>query len=190
MGFGESKRSRQTRERIKRGFLDALQGTPYDLLTVAALCRAAGVSRGAFYAHYDNTSDLLDEVLDDVFANVKSILCQVELIEDDPGEGAGALPFCLFVRANKPYQALFFDDGLRTRVAEKAAQAYRAQLRSRYAVRTDLSEEQLDALFTFQINGCLSALKKNRGCSDGEWAQVQAALDRFIKGGLCEGLTG
>ena len=189
MAGREDKRSRQTRERIKRGFLSALQRTPYDLLTVAALCRESNVSRGAFYAHYDNISDLLDEVLDDVFASVKSMLCQVELIDVDQAIADDAPPFCQFVRSNPDYQALFFDDGLRTRVVDKVRLVYRLQLRSKYGRRSDLTESQLDALFVFQINGCLAALKSNRSCSDGEWAQIQQSIDRFIKVGLTDNLS-
>lgn len=54
-----------TKQMIKDALLELLAHTPYEKVTVSALCRQAEITRATFYLHYDNTESVLSELLDD-----------------------------------------------------------------------------------------------------------------------------
>ena len=49
-----------TEEAIKDAFLNLLKCKDYMDITVTDICKTAGVSRGTFYAHFDNIAKLTD----------------------------------------------------------------------------------------------------------------------------------
>lgn len=55
-------RTRVTKMLIRKAFTDQLRQRPIQSITVKALCDAAGINRGTFYAHYDDIYDLLHQV--------------------------------------------------------------------------------------------------------------------------------
>ena len=55
-------RTRVTKMLIRKAFTDQLRHKPIQSITVKALCDAAGINRGTFYAHYDDIYDLLHQV--------------------------------------------------------------------------------------------------------------------------------
>lgn len=55
-------RTRVTKMLIRKAFTDQLRQKPIQSITVKALCDAAGINRGTFYAHYDDIYDLLHQV--------------------------------------------------------------------------------------------------------------------------------
>ena len=54
-----------TKGMIKDALLELLQNTPYEKITVTALCKHSEITRATFYLHYNNIDDVLDELLDD-----------------------------------------------------------------------------------------------------------------------------
>ena len=55
-------RTRVTKMLIRKAFTDQLRQKPIQSITVKALCDAAGINRGTFYAHYNDIYDLLEQV--------------------------------------------------------------------------------------------------------------------------------
>ncbi|KQQ93808.1 hypothetical protein ASF62_06320 [Leifsonia sp. Leaf325] len=55
--MSEDPRQRRTREFLGTALARLLESTPLDDITVAELCREAGVHRTTFYAHADNVHD-------------------------------------------------------------------------------------------------------------------------------------
>lgn len=54
-----------TKGMIQDALLELLQSTPYEKITVTALCKQSEITRATFYLHYNNIDDVLDELLDD-----------------------------------------------------------------------------------------------------------------------------
>lgn len=50
-----------TAVRMDSAFLDLLEQTDFEYITVKAICEKAGVNRSTFYLHYDTVADLLAE---------------------------------------------------------------------------------------------------------------------------------
>ena len=59
------RRTIMTKGMIKDALLELLQNTPYEKITVTALCKQSEITRATFYLHYNNIDNVLDELLDD-----------------------------------------------------------------------------------------------------------------------------
>ena len=108
---------------VKDALLDLLSETDYADITIATLCRKAEISRGAFYLHYDNLKQVMDELFANALGNTHSMLFQIGC-EPASGEKC-AYPLCRFLRENRKYQPLFFSDTLRSQVIEKIVEVNR-----------------------------------------------------------------
>ena len=69
-----SPRAAATRQRIRTAFLTLLRQRPIHTISVKELCAMAGVSRGTFYAHYEDIYDLLYRIEDEMAADIAAAL--------------------------------------------------------------------------------------------------------------------
>ncbi|MDD5922031.1 MAG: TetR/AcrR family transcriptional regulator [Eubacteriales bacterium] len=75
---------------IRNALLELLKSTSYSKITVALLCRQAGITRATFYQHYENIDVVVDE-----------------------------LPACRRAASNTRYRTLFMDDDLSPLILKK-----------------------------------------------------------------------
>ena len=102
------RRTVYTKKAIGDAFLRAKRNRDYNTITVADICREAEISRGTFYAHFSNISEVLDALLDDAFANMDYL--RNYMAAPDAGTGPQcAYPFCRFVRENKELRCILFE---------------------------------------------------------------------------------
>ena len=59
----QQQRSEETRARILDAAAAAFADSGFDATSVAQICQAAGVTKGAFYHHYDSKKDVFLELL-------------------------------------------------------------------------------------------------------------------------------
>lgn len=62
----------RTETAIREAFLRLLEETPLDKVSVRCLCEEAGISRNAFYLHYENTSALYRALMGDFAGEVRA----------------------------------------------------------------------------------------------------------------------
>lgn len=55
-------RARRTQEALEHALLDILGEKPLKSITVTELCKRAGVTRAAFYGHYHDTTELIEQI--------------------------------------------------------------------------------------------------------------------------------
>lgn len=167
---------------IKDALLSLLKKKDYSQITVTDICHEAEISRGTFYAHFDNISQVVDALYDDVQDQTHSVLRQINCVTAR-NEPAG-YPLCLFLRENKKYQPLFFSDSLHTYVMDRITEDSFESFARRMGASGTHSREELYAVFYFQISGCLAACKKNKDVSDEKWKELQGSIDRVLKEGI------
>lgn len=178
------RRTIYTTKSIKDAFLRIKRSKDYNSITVADICREAEISRGTFYAHFSNISEVLDALLDDALANM-DYLQKYMSVPDANAEPQCAYPFCRFVRENLELRCILFDDALGHIVIKKLAELYKDDfIRGIQRMAGSLSEKEAEALFYFQITGCFAVSKRYSSMEAQEWCPVQTMLDRFIKGGI------
>lgn len=174
------RRTRYTRQTIKDILLEEMKTKPYSKITVTEICKKAEMNRGTFYLHYYDIDDVLDDIFNDFFADTSSVLDHVLC----PYKTNCTYPFCEKIRSTPYYQILFFDDVTSARMLEKFADLGKEDFVTRLMQSSLLTFEQAEAIFYFQMNGCLAInrlMLKNQ-CTD--WSGVQQTVDQFIRAGL------
>ena len=167
---------------IKEAMLILLTQKDYSQITVADLCRTADINRGTFYLHFQNVTQVVDELLEDALSQTSDMLVQVGCKLAQGKECRN--PFCHFIRENKKYQALFFSDSLRGRVIEKITIYSASRFAQAYPDNPNFPAELREALSIFQMNGCLAICKQYISCTDSQWAVIQGGIYRFLKNGF------
>ena len=63
-------RVRKTRAKIKRALIDTINEKGFGNLTVSDITEKAGINRGTFYIHYKSKQDLLNQLEENVYADI------------------------------------------------------------------------------------------------------------------------
>ncbi|MCX4362086.1 MAG: TetR/AcrR family transcriptional regulator [Clostridia bacterium] len=63
----------RSRKYIKNAFSELLQKKDLDSITVTEIVRLSGLNRGTFYAHYNNITDVLEEIEKEVTDKILSL---------------------------------------------------------------------------------------------------------------------
>ncbi len=174
------RRTKYTRQTIKDILLEELKIKPYGKITVTEICKKAEMNRGTFYLHYYDIDDVLNDILEDLIADTSTVFDHVLC----PNKANCTYPFCEKIRSSPHYQILFFDDVTSARLIEKFSDLGKESFVTRLMRNSLLTFEQAEAIFYFQMNGCLAInrmMLKNK-CTD--WSKVQQTIDQFIKAGL------
>ncbi|MBR1797471.1 MAG: TetR/AcrR family transcriptional regulator [Clostridiales bacterium] len=61
-----------TAKKMQEALIQLLDRKEFELISVKEICAEAGVNRSTFYLHYDNTSDLLVETMENVYKDFLS----------------------------------------------------------------------------------------------------------------------
>ena len=79
----ENQRIRVSKAMLKEALLKLLQKEDLGRITVAQLCDTAQINRTTFYKYYGSTYDLLAEIENDLFEELKETLNNSSLSEKD-----------------------------------------------------------------------------------------------------------
>lgn len=79
--FRTDPRIAKTDEALVAALMDLVATSPWDRVTVAALCRRARVHRATFYAHFEDKSDLLTRSLPAFFDGLTGPLAWVAFFD-------------------------------------------------------------------------------------------------------------
>ncbi len=178
----EDRRTKYTRKAIRDAFVELLNTKPYSKISVTEICRLAEINRGTFYIHYYDVDDVLDDILNLSFSGVSDTIDHVLC----PHKETCTYPLCQKVQGNAELRPLFMDETISEKVVKKLSDNSNEGFISYLMQHSDLTFEQAEAIFYFQINGCLTInrLMLKNNCRD--WHQVQKCVDRFIRAGLKE----
>ncbi len=178
----EDRRTKYTRRTIRDALMELLNTKPYSKITVTEICRKAEINRGTFYIHYYDADDVLDDILQQSFSDVSGAIDHVLC----PKKETCTYPFCQKVQENDALRPLFLDDTISERIIQKLADGSKEGFVSYLMRHSALTFEQAEAVFYFQMNGCLTInrLMLKNNCRD--WHAVQQTVDRFLRAGLQE----
>lgn len=174
------RRTRYTRSVIRQSLLELMGEKPFEKITVTEICKTSDINRGTFYLHYYDTLDVLDDLIDEAFADTSDIIDHVLC----PNKAVCGYPLCRKIQENPTYHPLFLDDAASARILDKISESCKERFVTYLMQNSTLTFEQADAIFYFQINGCLTVnriMLKNK-CSD--WKKIQTIIDQYIRAGL------
>ncbi|MDO5410724.1 MAG: TetR/AcrR family transcriptional regulator [Lachnospiraceae bacterium] len=177
----EDRRVIYTKSSIKEAFLKLLKKNSFPKITVTELCRLAEINRGTFYLHYYDMNDVLDDLLNEMLADTTSVV--EHLLAPQCQNANCSYPFCDKIHSDDRYQILFLDDTISSKIIEKMTGTKENYVRWLMS-HSLLTFEEAEAVFYFQMNGCLTINKLmiRNHCSD--WKKIQKTIDSFIKAGL------
>ena len=195
------KRTVITKAAIKEGMLELIGKTPFNYVTVAALCREAGVGRATFYTHYTGLMDVIDELADDAIDATNrgkaeglsgiSLLAAEMRKSTDPEYLAPfmeLLPVCQRVADNPKYAVLFKDPFVSEYIIMCIYRRERESTLPYMIENYNVSYEQADKLFLFLIRGAFEVNRAMNWRKDEAWFNVQKVLLTFMEGG-CNALA-
>ena len=174
------RRTQYTRQVIKDTFLKLLEEKSYPKITVTEICKLAEINRGTFYLHYYDTADVLDDILTEMMQDTSGIIDHVLC----PHKNTCTYPFCEKIQNTSLYRALFLDDTTSARIIEKIAEQEKENYVTWLMSHSILTFEEAEALFYFQINGCLSINQIMLKNHTNDWQKIQQSVDTFLKAGL------
>ena len=183
-GEKQDKRKERSHNKIKEGFISLHAREGYNKVTVSALCKEAEVSRGTFYAHFKNVSEVLDEILDEALLGTGRFWARYLNIDDEDVSAECKNPFCVFVRENKKYQKIFTDDAFFSLIVKKLVDRSFEKYYAHISKHSDLSPQQLKAILGFQTSGCLSITKMSIKERTQKWTCIRGCIDKFVKAGI------
>lgn len=178
----DDRRTKNTRRSIRDSLIGLLKTKPYQAVTVSELCRIADINRATFYLHYSDVNAVLEDILCTSFTNVSGTIEHVLC----PQKETCTYPFCQKIQENEALWPLFLDDTVSDQILKHLAKYSKESFVDYLMQRSDLSYEQAESIFYFQINGCLTInrLMLKNNCK--EWQSIQHTVDRFIRAGLQE----
>ena len=190
------KRTLITKTAIKEGMLELIGKTPFNYVTVAALCREAGVGRATFYTHYNGLMDVIDELADDAINATKrngenaiaaaSVLAEKMRVTTDPSvlePYMNLLPVCQRVADNPRYNVLFKDPFVSEYIIMRIYNNERAKNIKYLTENYNITPEQADKLFLFTIIGAFEVNRSMGWKKNEAWYNVQKVLLTFLEGG-------
>lgn len=191
------RRTLYTRTVVKDSLLELLKNTTYEKITVTAVCRQAEITRTTFYLHFDDLTDVLDEVLDDALrvaehgsANPnEDMLKMLDLITSGTAPEQfhtfdTLLPACQRVADHPKYRPLFQDDSLSSYIIGRIYLAEKEKMLPLLMEHCRLSLKEADKVYMLVIYGAFYVNKSMNWKKDEQWYRLQSTLAKFILGGF------
>ena len=107
MNTKNNSRSRETRERLKEALLRLLARRDILDVTVSRLCQEAGVNRSTFYSHYDRIGELMEELEQEIGANLIGRFRGDNYDGEHPFSPGHLLPILEHIRDNRDFYRVY-----------------------------------------------------------------------------------
>lgn len=148
-----------TAKKMNDALITLLDKKDFSYITVKDICTIANVNRSTFYLHYQNTSDLLEEVIHNLkcsfyehFKEIKKSSADDELSNLIFIKDEYLLPYLNFIKENrrvyravKKYSTLFLTDNYTKSVY--------SDLISKILTRFNVDDNYKECMFSYYING-------------------------------------
>lgn len=156
----------QTAKKMDDALVFLLNKKDFNFITVKEICNVAKVNRSTFYLHYDNTRDLLDEVLNNLsksfnehfknktISNIDSLNLNDLLLFND----SMIVPYLEFIKENKNVYKTVKDNP--SLFSVHSYMNYSLDIIYKIMDRFNIDKKLKDYYLTFYING-LSSLIMN-----------------------------
>ncbi len=143
------RRISKTEQAIQEAFFQLLKNVPADKITIKQLCQEANISRGTFYAHYEDYPAFLfslHNLLIHRYMETFSVYHFDKNTEDFLQKQFET------IRENRNLFSLLFLPGFDS-VRDQCMQAEKELILPAWLSRSDISPEEAEVIFTFMIHG-------------------------------------
>ena len=186
----------RTETTIRHALLELMATKELGNVTVAELCRTANVSRGTFYAHYNNVIDVYAQLLEELTQKLCPLLPALgqpnrgdEYEErgghvrcDELCNARGRLPFCQIARDAGAFEPITREDRFLGDLIDNAGLPENGDLEA-YLMEHGYDWQQARVIRMFQMAGCFMVATRSH-VGEGDWPRIRELIDRFIAGGI------
>ncbi len=192
------RRYNYTHNVLKDAMLELLHSVDFNQVTVSSLCRQADVGRATFYTHFDNLTDVLEELIEDAIkatqrstsrnvvdsARKVSRYLRTEEGMQELEKNLLILPVCQRVADHPRYNVLFRDAAISDYILSMIYRQERDLQVPQLMEECHMSEKEAEMLFVCMISGAFAVNKAMGWKKDRDWMKVQRILLTYVAGGI------
>ena len=174
---------RRTNRIIQQSFIEMLQQTPFEQITVKDLCTKADINRATFYRYYSDLYALKDELSDELFDLMFTKVVQKGMVPAGDTRSTiveYVLEALTVVQENEALCRILICDDRSSTFAYRLSDAF-AKVFDVSSGGQFIRKQQADLLFHFMASGVIGALRNwlNSGCAVGR-EEVAHIIDHTI----------
>lgn len=172
-----------TKASIKDALLDEIKTNSFEDIGIVGLCEKAQISRSAFYLHFANIQDVLEEVVTDAIkahCGIIGIILGGNVDLDCEMQETGD---------QIKYVGLFSDKTAADMLMKHLVNNYKNEYVKKVSAEYGLSKGDAEFLFYFQTAGIISAATESDSSSLKRWNRLGQLRDKMLNAGV-KGLKG
>ncbi len=151
--MAENRRVKITKMMIREAFLEILETTPFERITVSQICKEADVNRSTFYAYYNEPLQLLNEIEDGILEQIP--LPQDRKAKEQPVYVEHLVKYFEYIKANERTFSLLLNVG-DNRFAKHMMAVLFDKCFSKAIIEDSLAAR---VAYIFSANGCIGLTK-------------------------------
>ena len=180
-------RVRYTKSVIREALLEEMKEKTFAEISVAGLCRRAEISRSTFYYNYNNSQEILRDIVYDIMPGVPSILGNIRDILS--GSSVNRVDTATEKIQNEIYKdkrlkLLFTDSTCRPLVSDIVFSLLKDDYVKEMSGYFGIDKEAAEVIFYFHIGGYVTAAFKMNADTPETWNNYREILDTLMGGGL------
>jgi Transcriptional regulator len=149
------RRTKYTKMVIKQALLDLMAENTLNKITVTDICKQADINRGTFYTYYSDPYDLLNQIEDEFFSEIRDVLEKSKILDNDYAFLVQILEYISKSRA----LCRIILDGDKLFVQKLVNLAHDKSISEYQALSSAASGEELELIFTFIANGIVGVIQ-------------------------------
>lgn len=147
----------KTMEKLKGSLLTLMKDHSIDSISVTCLCKAAGINRNTFYAHYREPVDLLMEIENGLLGEMMQTLGKLESVEVG-NIYSFVIPILETITKNSDICQIILSDHGNRHFINKIVEMLKGPT-TRAWVEKGLTEQEADVSYHYCVGGALSVIE-------------------------------
>ncbi len=188
------RRNKITQMLIKDAMLEILKTTPYEKISISAVCKQAELTRATFYLHYDHLDQVVDELLDDalrldeldqslygaVTGPIDPMPAAAEYTDEESRIRDYFLPPCQRAATDSKYHVLFSNPSLSYIILDKLYDKQKSREIPRLMKSYNITEKKAEMIFLYMLHGNFAVNQKLGWKRTAEWYEMQDQIRDII----------
>ncbi len=151
------RRTKYTKMVIKQALLDLMAEYTLNKITVTDICKQAEINRGTFYSYYNDPFDLLNQIEDEFFVDIKAVLEKSQVLDDDY---AFLVKILEYIAKNSALCRVILGlNGDKLFVQKLVNLAHDKSISEYQALASGATKDDLELIFTFISDGIVGVIQ-------------------------------
>ena len=153
-------RSAATKEKIINAYIQLLSETKQENISALEICEIANIHRSTFYRHYEGINDIEIDIEKTVLKTFSGILDNTPLDDFTNGRKTFLRTVSETIRNDLSFYTKVLLVNRRVGFIEKIDATIRNKLKETLSKKTELSDDEIDYVFTFAVAGRVAVYRK------------------------------